>query len=256
MTVFAELDISVIDELPPGRTPVNTTVLSNKKRAEVVKRIDKICSEGRQVYWVCTLIENSEAIELEPAEEIAATLAESLPERKVALIHGKMKGIDKDKIMQAFKVGEIDLLVATTVIEVGVDVANANLMVIENAERLGLSQLHQLRGRVGRGSYESNCVLLYKEPLSEIAQIRLNTMRESNDGFMIAQKDLELRGPGELLGVRQTGLPELKIANFARDAEQIPLARESADQILKDTPEIADMLIKRWLNNTRDFGNV
>ena len=256
MTVFAELDISVIDELPPGRGSVKTTVLSGKKRPELIQRIREICATGKQVYWVCTLIESSETAELEAAESIAETLADSLPEFKVALIHGKMKSTEKERIMHGFQVGEVNLLVATTVIEVGIDVPNAALMVIENAERLGLAQLHQLRGRVGRGAHESNCVLLYQEPLSEIARIRLNTIRETGDGFVIAQKDLELRGPGELLGVRQTGLPELKIADFARDAAWLPAARDSADQILREHPQSAAPLMKRWLDSAWEFGNV
>ncbi len=256
MTLFAELDISVIDALPPGRVPINTTVLSNRKRADIIQRVDNICRAGRQVYWVCASIENSEAVDLEPAEEIAALLTDSLPARRIALVHGRMKSSEKEQIMQAFKLGEIDLLVATTVIEVGVDVANANLMVIENAERLGLSQLHQLRGRVGRGAYESHCVLLYKAPLSNMAKARLSTLRDTHDGFLIAEKDLQLRGPGELSGSRQTGLPVLKIADFARDAEQLPLACDSADDMLKNTPETANKLIKRWLNYHHDFVTV
>ncbi|MGI9229619.1 MAG: ATP-dependent DNA helicase RecG [Gammaproteobacteria bacterium] len=256
MTMFAELDISVIDELPAGRGTVTTTVLSSKKRPDIIRRINEVCAAGRQVYWVCTLIEDSETTELEAAEAIAATLADSLPGLKVALIHGKMKPAEKEQIMQAFQSARLDLLVATTVIEVGIDVPNANLMVIENAERLGLSQLHQLRGRVGRGGHQSYCVLLYQEPLTEVAQIRLNTLRETDDGFVIAQKDLQLRGPGELLGVRQTGLPPLKIADFARDAALIPAARDGADQILQQYPQVADLLIKRWLNDAREFGNV
>ena len=256
MTMFAELDISVIDESPPGRGAIKTTVLSNKKRPQLIQRIRDLCAAGRQVYWVCTLIEHSEAVESEAAEEIAATLADSLPRCRVALIHGRMKNVDKERIMRAFKAAEVDLLVATTVIEVGIDVPNAGLMVIENAERLGLAQLHQLRGRVGRGVHESNCVLLYQEPLAEIAQTRLKTMRETDDGFVIAQKDLQLRGPGELLGARQTGMPELKIADFARDAALLPAARDSADQILRDHPQAAARITQRWLDSDWGFAHV
>ncbi|MGH8206658.1 MAG: ATP-dependent DNA helicase RecG, partial [Steroidobacteraceae bacterium] len=206
MTVYADLDVSVIDELPPGRMPVRTVVVGAEKRAQAVARIDEACRAGRQAYWVCPLIEESEELDCQAAEETATTLAEALPGLQVALLHGRMAPKQKEQIMQRFVGGQIHLLVATTVIEVGVDVPNADLMVIENAERMGLAQLHQLRGRVGRGTHESNCVLLYRAPLSEMARARLAAIRDSNDGFRIAQRDLELRGPGELLGRRQTGL--------------------------------------------------
>lgn len=256
MTLFADLDISVIDELPAGRQPIKTTVISNEKRGEVIKRIDAACQQGRQVYWVCTLIENSDTLQLQAAEDIQKQLAGQLTGLNVGLIHGRMKSAEKEMVMNDFKSGSIELLVATTVIEVGVDVANASLMIIENAERLGLSQLHQLRGRVGRGSEASDCVLLYQAPLSENARIRLNKMRETNDGFEIAKSDLELRGPGEILGKRQTGLPELRIANFVRDAKLIPRVQQAADLILENYPGQANKLISRWLNTTVHFGKV
>ena len=256
MTLFADLDISVIDQLPPGRRPVRTTVLSNEKREEVIERIHEVCKQGRQAYWVCTLIENSESLELQAAEDIRDRLARQLTGLSVGLIHGRMKSADKETVMDDFKAGKTDLLVATTVIEVGVDVANASLMIIENAERLGLSQLHQLRGRVGRGSEASNCVLLYQTPLSDNARVRLNRMRETNDGFEIAQSDLELRGPGEILGTRQTGLPELHIADFVRDAHLVPRVQKAADMILSQRPGQVNKLVSRWLSTRIDFGKV
>ena len=256
MTLFADLDISVIDQLPPGRRPIKTTVLSNEKREEVIERIHRVCRQGRQAYWVCTLIENSETLQLQAAEDIREHLARQLTGLSVGLIHGRMKSADKETVMDDFKAGKTDLLVATTVIEVGVDVANASLMIIENAERLGLSQLHQLRGRVGRGSQASDCVLLYQTPLSDNARVRLNRMRETNDGFAIAQSDLELRGPGEILGTRQTGLPELRIADFVRDAPLVPRVRQAADTILSESPERVNKLVSRWLSAKIDFGKV
>ena len=237
MTIFADLDISIIDELPPGRQEIQTIVLSNKKREEVIERIAGICAEGRQVYWVCHLIEESDVIQSQAAIEANAYLDEKLPHFRVGLIHGKMKSAEKEQAMKEFSSGNIHVLVATTVIEVGVDVPNASLMVIENAERMGLSQLHQLRGRVGRGSQKSDCVLMYQSPLSELAQARLETMRETTDGFAIAQKDLELRGPGDMLGTRQTGLPELRIADLIRDAKLIPQVQKVADTLLTDYPD-------------------
>lgn len=256
MTLFADLDISVIDQLPPGRRPIKTTVISNEKREEVIERIHEVCKQGRQAYWVCTLIENSDTLQLQAAEEIQKHLARQLTGLTVGLIHGRMKSSDKEMVMDDFKAGKTDLLVATTVIEVGVDVANASLMIIENAERLGLSQLHQLRGRVGRGSQASDCVLLYQTPLSDNARVRLNRMRETNDGFAIAQSDLELRGPGEILGTRQTGLPELHIADFVRDAHLIPRVRQAADIVLSESPERVNKLVSRWLSTKIDFGKV
>ena len=256
MTLFADLDISVIDQLPPGRQPIKTTVISNEKREEVIERIHEVCKQGRQAYWVCTLIENSETLQLQAAEDIQKHLARQLAVLNIGLIHGRMKNTEKEAVMDDFKSGRIDLLVATTVIEVGVDVANASLMIIENAERLGLSQLHQLRGRVGRGAQASDCVLLYQTPLSENARVRLNRMRETSDGFAIAKSDLELRGPGEILGKKQTGVPELHIADFVRDAHLIPRVQQTADIILAQCPDQADKLIARWLNTKIHFSKV
>jgi len=256
MTIFADLDISIIDELPPGRQPVKTTVISNEKREEVIKRISDVCRRGRQVYWVCTLIENSDSLQLQAAEDIQKHLAGQLTNVTIGLIHGRMKSADKGSIMDDFKSGKIHLLVATTVIEVGVDVPNASLMVIENAERLGLSQLHQLRGRIGRGSQMSDCVLLYQTPLSDNARIRLNKMREANDGFEIAESDLALRGPGELLGRRQTGIPEFRVADLIRDTKLIAHVQRSADIILTNYPERVNPLITRWLKTKLHFGKV
>ena len=256
MTLFADLDISIIDQLPPGRQPIKTTVISNEKREEVIERIHEICKQGRQAYWVCTLIENSDTLQLQAAEDIQQHLARQLGGLNIGLIHGRMKNSEKEAMMDDFKSGRIDLLVATTVIEVGVDVANASLMIIENAERLGLSQLHQLRGRVGRGSQASDCVLLYQTPLSENARVRLNMMRETNDGFAIARSDLELRGPGEILGKKQTGVPELHIADFVRDAHLIPRVQQTADIILAQCPGQVDKLIERWLNTKFHFSKV
>ena len=256
MTLFADLDLSVIDQLPPGRQPVKTTVLSNESREKVIRRIHEVCKQGRQAYWVCTLIENSETLELQAAEDLRQQLARQLTGLRVGLIHGRMKKAEKKTMMDDFKAGRVDLLVATTVIEVGVDVANASLMIIENAERLGLSQLHQLRGRVGRGSQASNCVLLYQNPLSDNARTRLNRMRETNDGFEIAQSDLELRGPGEILGKKQTGLPELHIADFLRDAQLMPRVQQAAEQLLGQHPQRVKQLVSRWLSTKIDFGKV
>ena len=256
MTLFADLDISVIDQLPPGRQPVKTTVLSNEKREEVIERIHGVCKQGRQAYWVCTLIENSETLQLQAAEDIQEHLSLQLSELNIGLIHGRMKNSEKEVVMDNFKSGRIDLLVATTVIEVGVDVANVSLMIIENAERLGLSQLHQLRGRVGRGTRSSDCVLLYQTPLSENARVRLNRMRETNDGFDIAKSDLELRGPGEILGEKQTGVPEFHIADFVRDGHLIPQVQQAADDILTHYPQQVNKLISRWLSTKIDFGKV
>ena len=222
----------------------------------MIRRISAACQQGRQVYWVCALIENSETLQLQAAEDMRKHLAEQLPELNVGLIHGRMKSAEKETVMDDFKAGLVDLLVATTVIEVGVDVPNASLMIIENAERLGLSQLHQLRGRVGRGAQASACALLYQPPLSDNAQARLNKMRETNDGFEIAKTDLELRGPGEILGKRQTGAPELRIANFARDAGLIPKVRQAADALLEQRPTQAGKIITRWMDTKIDFGKV
>ena len=256
MTLFAELDVSVIDELPPGRQPVTTVVLSNQRRDEIVERISAVCREGHQVYWICTLIEESEALQCQAAGKTTELLTEALPHLSVGLIHGRLNRGEKERVMQAFKRGDIDLLVATTVIEVGVDVPNASLMIIENAERMGLAQLHQLRGRVGRGAAKSVCVLLYQPPMAELARERLEVMRSCNDGFMLAEKDLALRGPGDLLGTRQTGLPQMRIADLARDGRYLPSLRKVADRILKDYPDLADKLTSRWLSSRMEYGNV
>ncbi|MDC8014752.1 ATP-dependent DNA helicase RecG [Tahibacter soli] len=247
MTAYADLDVSAIDELPPGRTPVTTAVFGNARRAEVIERIRAACTEGRQAYWVCTLIEESEQLQAQAAEVAHVELSAALPELKVALVHGRMKPKEKTAVMDAFKAGEIAVLVATTVIEVGVDVPNASLMIIENAERLGLAQLHQLRGRVGRGAVASSCVLLYQPPLSQLARERLNVMRETNDGFRIAERDLELRGPGEMLGTRQTGRLEFRIADVQRDAALLPAVQEIGETILARHPDLAERIVARWI---------
>jgi ATP-dependent DNA helicase RecG len=246
-TLYADLDVSQIDELPPGRTPVQTVALSGERRAEVLARIGGACAQGRQAYWVCTLIDESEQLEAQAAEVTYQTLRTELPQLQVGLVHGRLKASEKEAVMRAFKEGAIQLLVATTVIEVGVDVPNASIMIIEDAQRLGLSQLHQLRGRVGRGAQASQCVLLYHAPLSDNAKARLATMRNTNDGFEIARRDLELRGPGELLGRRQTGLVGLKLADPLRDADQIPELQRIADDWLDRELPVAKVLIERWI---------
>jgi ATP-dependent DNA helicase RecG len=256
MTAYADLDTSIIDELPPGRTPINTIALPDTRREDVVERIRKGCVEdNRQAYWVCTLIEESEVLQCQAAEDTAVYLQEQLTELKIGLIHGRMKAAEKQSVMETFKKGELDLLVATTVIEVGVDVPNSSLMVIENPERLGLAQLHQLRGRVGRGTVASHCVLMYKSPLSKTATKRLAVLRESNDGFVIAQKDLEIRGPGEFLGTKQTGLADLKIADLLRDAHLIPEVQQHAYLIWKKHPQNAQAIIQRWMGDREYFTN-
>jgi len=255
-TAYADLDISVIDELPPGRSPVDTVVIADDRRDAVVTRVHAACREGRQAYWVCTLIEESETLQCETAQDSAETLQAALPDLRIGLVHGRLKATEKEAVMDHFKAGDIDLLVATTVIEVGVDVPNASLMIIENAERLGLSQLHQLRGRVGRGSAKSSCVLLYKPPLSKTARQRLATLRETNDGFEVARKDLELRGPGELLGTKQTGLLELRIADLQRDQGLIPAVGQCATALLRDHPQRVPALIRRWLGDGLRYGSV
>jgi ATP-dependent DNA helicase RecG len=256
MTAYADLDLSVIDELPPGRTPVATVAVHDARRAQVVERVAHACAEGRQAYWVCTLIEESEALQAQAAEDTAAALAEALDGLTVGLVHGRLKAADKAAVMQGFKAGAIDLLVATTVIEVGVDVPNASLMVIENAERLGLSQLHQLRGRVGRGAAQSHCVLLYRAPLGETAQARLAVMRETHDGFVVARRDLELRGPGEVLGTRQTGELQFRIADLLRDQDLVPLAQRLADRLLVEHPQCVEPLIHRWIGDRTQYAEV
>ena len=247
MTAYADLDVSVIDELPPGRTPVTTVALAQTRRGEVIERIRAACASGRQAYWVCTLIEESEQLRAQDAEALHAELSAALPELRIGLVHGRLKPAEKQAVMDAFGAGELALLVATTVIEVGVDVPNASLMVIENAERLGLAQLHQLRGRVGRGSVESSCVFLYAQPLSALARQRLDVLRESNDGFRIAEKDLELRGPGEVLGTRQTGQLSLRIADLARDAHLLPAVQSAGAALLRNEPTAVEALIARWI---------
>jgi len=247
MLGYADLDVSVIDELPPGRTPVKTTVIPSTRRPEVISRISDWVGGGRQVYWVCTLVEESEVLQCEAAENTALALADALPKVRVALVHGRMKSAEKDAVMARFKAGEAGLLVATTVIEVGVDVPNAGLMVIENPERLGLAQLHQLRGRVGRGPGDSHCVLMYQPPLTQGAKERLGILRETSDGFVIAEKDLELRGPGELLGVRQTGQVQFRVADLARDGDLLDQVKLVAEALLKDVPEAVEPLLRRWL---------
>jgi ATP-dependent DNA helicase RecG len=256
MTAYADLDISVIDELPPGRTPVKTVVVPEQRRDEIVARIVQSCRQGRQVYWVCPLIEESDELRSQAAEETAAALAEALPEVRVGLVHGRMPPAKKDQAMLAFKAGKIQLLVATTVIEVGVDVPNATLMVVENAERMGLAQLHQLRGRVGRGSEASSCVLLYRAPLSQLARERLHVIRETNDGFEIARRDLELRGPGELLGTRQTGLAQLRVADLMRDADLLPRVQDAAELMLSAFPDNIAPLAARWIGSGERYGRV
>lgn len=255
-TIYADLDLSTIDELPPGRTPVETVVVPDTRRAEVVQRVQAACGDGRQTYWVCPLIEESETLQLQTATQTEVMLKEALPDLQVALVHGRMKPADKAQTMARFKEGGIDLLVATTVIEVGVDVPNASLMIIENSERRGLSQLHQLRGRVGRGSEKSSCVLMYQAPLSELAKKRLDAMRNTNDGFEIARRDLELRGPGEMLGTRQTGMQQFHIADIMRDRDMLPAVRSAAKTLLADFPDNIEPIIDRWIGKRQDYADV
>ncbi|CAM2873656.1 ATP-dependent DNA helicase RecG [Vibrio rarus] len=254
MTAYADLETSIIDELPPGRTPIQTVAIPDTKRADIIERIRSACAhEGKQAYWVCTLIDESEVLEAQAAAEIAEELTAKLPELKIGLVHGRMKPAEKQAIMQQFKGNELQLLVATTVIEVGVDVPNASLMIIENPERLGLAQLHQLRGRVGRGTVASHCVLLYHAPLSKTAQKRLGVLRESNDGFIIAQRDLEIRGPGEVLGTKQTGIADFKIADLLRDQHLIPQVQKMARYIHQQYPQNAQAIIERWIINSDEY---
>lgn len=256
MSAYADLDCSIIDELPPGRSPVNTVVIANQRRHEIIERVRNACTNGRQAYWVCTLIEESDVLEAQAAEATADELHLLLPELEIGLIHGRLKQGEKSAAMTAFKQGQIQLLIATTVIEVGVDVPNASLMVIENPERLGLAQLHQLRGRVGRGQEESHCVLLYSSPLSQQGTERLKIMRQTTDGFEIAEMDLKLRGPGEVLGTRQTGEMELRIADLQRDAQLLPDIKKSAETLLKQHPTQAQAIIRRWLGDSNRYGQV
>jgi ATP-dependent DNA helicase RecG len=251
MTAYADLDTSIIDELPPGRQKIETVALSNLRRDELITKIKKNSQEGRQIYWVCTLIEESEALRAESAEKTFTYLSDNLEDEKVVMIHGRLNKSEKETIMQDFSNGKIDLLVATTVIEVGVNVPNASLMVVENAERLGLAQLHQLRGRVGRGAEKSVCILMYQSPLSETAKQRLDILRQSNDGFMIAQKDLELRGPGEILGTQQTGITSMKIANIVRDAYLLKQAGYYSSKMLNANLESQKALISRWIDEEK-----
>ena len=255
MTAYADLDTSTIDELPPGRTPVTTVAIPDTRRSDIIDRVRNACQEGRQAYCVCTLIEESDLLEAQAAEATWEELKLALPELNVGLVHGRMKPAEKQAVMQAFKQGDLHLLIATTVIEVGVDVPNASLMIIENPERLGLAQLHQLRGRVGRGAVASHCVLLYKAPLSKTAQKRLQVLRDSNDGFVIAQQDLEIRGPGELLGTRQTGNAEFKVADLLRDQGMIPEVQRLARHIHERYPDQAAALIERWMPETERYSN-
>lgn len=256
MTAYADLQVSVIDELPPGRQPVTTAVVADNRRDEVIERVHHACQQQRQVYWVCTLIEESEHLQCQAAEDTATSLQAALPDLRILLVHGRMKSAEKEMVMQAFKNGEADLLVATTVIEVGVDVPNASLMVIENAERLGLAQLHQLRGRVGRGSVQSHCLLMYHPPLSENGLARLKCLRESNDGFVIAERDLQIRGPGELLGTRQTGLPQFRVADLLADQDLLPAVSSAADKLIEKAPAQAKSLIQRWFADKVNLGQV
>ncbi|BCV26451.1 ATP-dependent DNA helicase RecG [Shewanella algae] len=254
MTAYADLDTSIIDELPPGRTPVTTVAISDSRRQEVIDRVRQAAlNDGRQAYWVCTLIEESEVLECQAAEDTCEELRAALPELSIGLVHGRMKSAEKQQVMDSFKRGDLKLLVATTVIEVGVDVPNASLMIIENPERLGLAQLHQLRGRVGRGAVASHCVLLYKAPLSHTATKRLGVLRQSNDGFVIAQKDLEIRGPGEVLGTRQTGIADMKVADLVRDQALIPHIQKLARHVMSQAPENVDAIIQRWLGDRQQY---
>ncbi len=247
MTHYADLDVSVLDELPPGRTPVRTRLASDARRDEVVARVREACARGRQAYWVCPLIEESEALQLQTAQETYDTLVAALPELRIGLVHGRLKPAEKSATMAAFAAGALDVLVATTVIEVGVDVPNASLMVIEHAERFGLAQLHQLRGRVGRGSIESVCILLYAQPVSDTARARLKVIFENTDGFAIAREDLRIRGPGEFVGARQSGIPLLRYCDLERDAGWIEPARTLAERLLASSPDVAQRLVERWL---------
>ena len=256
MTVYANLDISVIDELPPGRTPIKTAVVNNQRRVEVINKVRQLCQQGGQVYWVCALIEESEILQCAAAEEIAQALELALRDLTIGLLHGRLKPEKKHAIMQEFNAGKIDVLVATTVIEVGIDVPNASLMVIDNPERMGLAQLHQLRGRVGRGTRQSHCILLYQEPLSVNARQRLMALRESNDGFYIAQQDLKLRGPGEVLGTKQTGVQRLRIADIIRDRYLLSNVQQAAREILQHYPEIVALLKQRWIGDREQLAKV
>ncbi len=253
MSYYADLDVTVLDELPPGRTPIKTRLVADNRRADVVGFVQKHVEEGRQAYWVCPLIEESEALQLQTAQDTYEQLSTDLPGLRVGLVHGRLKADEKQAVMAAFAAGDIDVLVATTVIEVGVDVPNASLMVIEHAERFGLSQLHQLRGRVGRGQYESSCVLIYAGPLGEIARQRLKIIFENTDGFEIARQDLQIRGPGEFVGSRQSGVPLLRYADLEMDADLVEMAREVAEDMLTGHPELAEKHLQRWLGSREEL---
>jgi len=256
MAAYADLDSSVIDELPPGRRPVLTVAMPDTRRDEVVERVRSACASGQQAYWVCPLIGESDVLDFQAAEASYDMLRKTLPNLHVGMVHGRMKPQEKDRIMRSFKLAEIQVLVATTVIEVGVDVPNASLMIIENAERMGLSQLHQLRGRVGRGAAQSSCVLLYRPPLGQLARSRLAVLRETNDGFVVAQRDLELRGPGELLGTRQTGLPQYRVADLLRDADLMPRVRIAAETLRRESPHLARAIVRRWVGDSAHYGKI
>ena len=256
MTIYADLDVSVIDALPPGRKPVETVVVPETRRSEIVQRVAQACQQGRQVYWVCALIEESEALQCQAAEDTARDLAAALPQLRIGLLHGRLVSTQKEQVMQQFKEHQLDLLVATTVIEVGVDVPNASLMIIENAERFGLAQLHQLRGRVGRGTQDSVCVLLYHGSLSQLARERLKAMRETNDGFEIARRDLEIRGPGEVLGTKQTGLMQLRVADLLKHQRLLPAVNHWTEKFLLEHPHEVDVLIQRWVGEGTRFADV
>jgi ATP-dependent DNA helicase RecG len=253
MSYYADLDVSLLDELPPGRTPIKTKLIADARRDEVIARVRGTVASGRQAYWVCPLIEESEKLQLQTAIDTHAALREELDGLRIGLVHGRLKGEEKATEMAAFAAGEIDVLVATTVIEVGVDVPNASLMIIEHAERFGLSQLHQLRGRVGRGAHDSVCVLLYQPPLSPTARARLKIIFENSDGFEIARQDLQLRGPGEFIGSRQSGVPLLRYADLEADSDLVKLAREMAERLLRDDPERAERHLQRWLGNREEL---
>ena len=256
MALYADLDLSVIDELPPGRTPITTVAMPDTRRDEVIERVRQACAAGRQAYWVCTLVAESEALQAQAAEDTAAALRASLPELRVGLVHGRVRAAEREPVMSAFAAGALDLLVATTVIEVGVDVPNASLMIIENPERLGLAQLHQLRGRVGRGPVESFCLLLYHPPLSAAARERLGILRRETSGFVIADADLRMRGAGEVLGTRQAGIAQFRLADPLRDKSLVRVAQQGADRLLEHWPERVGPLIRRWLGTREDFGRV
>jgi ATP-dependent DNA helicase RecG len=255
MSMYAHLDYSVIDELPPGRKPITTVAMSEQRREEIIERINSSCRQGAQAYWVCSLIEESESLQSQAAEDTHALLEKKMPALNIGLLHGRMKSVEKEKIMQDFIQNNIHVLVATTVIEVGVDVANASLMIIENAERFGLAQLHQLRGRVGRGEKQSSCVLLYKSPLGDTAKKRIDALRTTTDGFELARIDLELRGPGEVMGTKQSGDMQMRIANLSQDMGLLPQVHSAAQWLLENHPERVDELLRRWLGISVDYVN-